>query len=56
MNREIAVEMLQEMGAFVITAENGQEAVEKFAESPSEYFDVILMDVMMPVMGGYEAS
>lgn len=56
MNREIAVEMLQEMGAFVITAENGQEAVEKFAESPTEYFDVILMDVMMPVMGGYEAS
>lgn len=55
-NREIAVEMLQEMGAFVTTAENGQEAVERFAESSTGYFDVILMDVMMPVMDGYEAS
>lgn len=55
-NREIAVEMLREMGAFVATAENGQEAVEEFAQSPLRYFDVILMDVMMPVMDGYEAS
>lgn len=55
-NREIAVEMLREMGAFVATAENGQEAVEEFAQSPQGYFDVILMDVMMPVMDGYEAS
>ena len=54
-NREIAVEMLQEMGALMTTAENGQEAVETFAQSEPGYFDVILMDVMMPVMDGYEA-
>ena len=54
-NREIAMEMLQEMGAFVEAAENGKEAVNKFAQSVPGYFDIILMDVMMPVMGGYEA-
>lgn len=56
LNMEIAVSLLEEAGTVITTAENGQEAVELFAGSPPETFDVILMDVMMPVMDGLEAT
>jgi len=55
-NLYIAVELLQHTGAEVSTAKNGQEAVEKFAASPEGYYDLILMDVQMPVMDGYRAT
>ncbi len=49
-------ELLQEQGAKVTCAHNGQEAVDVFATYPQESFDVILMDIMMPVMNGMEAA
>ncbi len=56
LNLEIAEFLLKEGGAHVVTAGNGQEAVEAFAAAEPFEFDAILMDVMMPVMGGYEAT
>ena len=56
LNMEIAEFMLQNEGAAVTKAWNGQEAVELFEKSRSGEFDVILMDIMMPVMNGYEAT
>ncbi len=55
-NAEIAVEILQSMGAEVDLAENGQIAVDKFAAHPPEYYDFILLDVQMPVMDGRTAA
>ena len=48
--------MLQNEGAVVTKAWNGQEAVERFKKSEPGEFDAILMDIMMPVMNGYEAA
>ena len=60
LNREIATEILEESGMLVVAAENenGQVAVEKYLErvSSDEPLDVILMDVQMPVLDGYEAT
>ena len=56
LNMEIAEFMLQNEGAVVTKARNGQEAVELFEKSRPGEFDVILMDIMMPVMNGYEAA
>ena len=56
LNMEIAEFMLQNEGADVAKAWNGQEAVELFKKSEPGEFDVILMDIMMPVMDGYEAA
>ena len=56
LNMEIAEFLLQNEGAVVTKAWNGQEAVEIFEKSGSGEFDVILMDIMMPVMNGYEAA
>ncbi len=56
LNMEIAEFMLQNEGAGVAKAWNGQEAVELFRNSEPGEFDVILMDIMMPVMNGYEAA
>ena len=56
LNMEIAEFMLQNEGTVVTKAWNGQEAVDIFRKSRSGEFDVILMDIMMPVMNGYEAA
>ena len=56
LNMKIAEFMLQNEGADVTKAWNGQEAVELFRNSEQGEFDVILMDIMMPVMNGYEAT
>ena len=56
LNMEIAEFMLQNEGAEVTKAWDGQEAVKIFEKSRSGEFDVILMDIMMPVMNGYEAA
>lgn len=55
-NLEIAVELVSVMGAVIRTAQNGQEAVSAVAASKPGFFDLILMDVQMPVMNGYEAT
>lgn len=56
MNREVANFLLRDSGANVVNVKNGQEAVETFSQSAAYAFDIILMDVMMPVMDGYEAT
>lgn len=56
LNREIAVEMLESAGAVVESACDGAEGAAKFAEAPAGYYDLLLMDVQMPVMNGYEAT
>lgn len=55
-NAMIAVEILQEMGAEVEVAENGEVAVERFFAQPAGHYDFILMDVQMPVMDGRTAT
>ena len=55
-NAMIAVEILEQMGAEVDVAQNGQEAVDRFASHPENYYDFILMDVQMPVMDGRTAA
>ena len=56
LNREIAVELLKQYGFRVDTAENGAEAVEKVRHAAPGDYDLVLMDVQMPVMNGYEAT
>lgn len=56
LNMEIAEYMFLDRGAEVTKAWDGQEAVEKFAESENGYYDVIFMDIMMPKMNGLEAA
>ena len=56
LNMEIAETFLTDAGASISKAYNGQQAVYLFAENPPDTFDMILMDVMMPVMNGYEAT
>ena len=55
-NREIAKAILSETGLSVEDAPDGTDAVEMFKKSPKNYYDVILMDVQMPKMNGYEAT
>ena len=56
LNREIGVEILQMTRAEVETAENGKIAVEKVEASPEGLYDLVFMDIQMPVMNGYEAT
>ena len=56
LNSEIALEILNEYGFLVDTAENGAEAVEKVKNSKPGNYDLVLMDVQMPIMNGYEAT
>ena len=56
LNREIGVEILQMTRAEVETAENGKIAVEKVEASPKGSYDLVFMDIQMPVMNGYEAT
>jgi len=56
MNHFILVNILSSHGAVCDTAENGQEAVDAFLNSPPGTYDLILMDIQMPVMDGYEAT
>ena len=56
LNQEIATVILREAGFQVETAENGRQAVEAVSKSEPGYFQLVLMDVQMPVMNGYEAT
>lgn len=55
-NREIAEELLRDRGYLVDSAENGSRGVELLKASKPGFYSVVLMDIMMPVMDGYEAS
>ena len=56
LNRQIAVEMLEFLGARVETAVNGREAVNAVLSHPQFYYDMVLMDIQMPELGGYDAA
>lgn len=56
LNQEIAMELLSFTGVQVEVADNGARALELFEASPEAYFDIIFMDIQMPVMDGYEAT
>ena len=56
LNAEIAIVQMEELGMQITRAVDGEEAVRCFAENPQGTFDIILMDVMMPKMNGYEAT
>lgn len=56
LNREIAVELLKEAGFILDTAEDGTIAVEKMRTAKPGQYDLILMDIQMPIMDGYEAT
>ncbi len=55
-NRMIVVSILEDQGCIVTEAVNGQEAVSIYKDSPAYFFDLVLMDIQMPVMNGYEAA
>lgn len=56
LNREIAHQILQDMGFKVESVANGQQAVDKLIEVGKSYYDLIYMDIMMPVLNGYDAT
>ncbi len=56
MNQMIAVAILENVGFVIDIASNGKEAVEKMEQAPAGTYDVILMDIQMPIMDGYEAA
>ena len=56
LNRQIAAEMLELLGARVELAGDGAQAVEAVRAHPPLYYDIVFMDIQMPVMNGYEAA
>ncbi|MFA6829922.1 MAG: response regulator, partial [Bacilli bacterium] len=56
LNAQIAIKLLEKKGIIVTHCENGQAAVEAFKKSEPDYFDIILMDIRMPIMDGLEAT
>ena len=56
LNRQIAVEMLELLGVQVEAAKDGQQAVEAVCSHPPHYYDIVFMDIQMPVKNGYEAA
>ena len=56
LNREIAVEILGMTGVHIDTAEDGRQALQMFEKSPDDYYDMIFMDIQMPVMDGLQAT
>ena len=56
LNREIASEIIGMTGAKVETAENGKVAIDKIEANPEEWYDLVFMDIQMPVMNGYETT
>lgn len=56
LNREIALEILGEYGFRIETVDNGEKAVDKIAGSEPGYYGLVLMDIQMPIMDGYEAT
>ena len=56
LNREIAYELLTETGLIVDAVQNGKEAVELLKKQPENFYELIFMDIQMPVMNGYEAT
>ena len=56
LNLQIAKELLQSEGVFVTCARDGSEALELYCTRPVGSFDVVLMDIMMPIMNGYDAT
>ena len=56
LNADVLQQLLETVGVSTVLARNGREAVSRFLESPEGRFDLILMDVQMPLMNGYEAA
>ncbi len=56
LNQEIATVILEEKGIIVETANNGKEAIEAINKNDANYYDLVLMDIQMPIMDGYEAT
>lgn len=56
LNAEIAMAILRDVGIIVDRAENGKECVEMLEKAEAGYYDVVLMDIQMPIMNGYEAT
>lgn len=55
-NQEVATALLKEVGLDIECVENGELALEKFEASPDDMYAIILMDIQMPIMNGYEAT
>ncbi len=56
LNKEIAYEILKDLKVTIDTAENGQHAIEMMQKHDEDYYDLILMDIQMPIMDGYQAT
>ncbi|MBT7094373.1 MAG: response regulator, partial [Bacteroidetes bacterium] len=55
-NQQVAIELIEGVGLFVDVANDGKEAVEKISKADKGYYEIVLMDLQMPVMDGYDAT